>query len=167
MDLGIRQPLPRLRQRLLRSLQHDVPALDLLLLRLVGEAGDPAVGVAGAQIAGLAFGGPPGEEAESGRAALGRALTFLREKAGLSLGQLAMMEDLDRFYETGGLLVELWKVARREVFKDKVKGVHAAGVRGAHHAQSEAESVEEQVTLRKSRTGVGSATVCSRAGRDS
>lgn len=31
------------------------------------------------------------------------------------------MEDLDRFHKTGGLLVELWKVARREVFKDKYK----------------------------------------------
>ncbi|WP_406451206.1 helix-turn-helix domain-containing protein [Streptomyces sp. NBC_00876] len=81
---------------------------------------------------------------ESGRAALGRALRYLREKAGLSLGQLAektrydksylyrlevsqrlsklaVMEDLDRFYDSGGLLVQLWKVARKEVFKDRYK----------------------------------------------
>ncbi|MFD4861589.1 helix-turn-helix domain-containing protein [Streptomyces atratus] len=81
---------------------------------------------------------------ESGRAALGRALRYLREKSGRSLGRLAeetrydksylyrlemgqrlsklaVMEDLDRHYESGGLLVQLWKVARREVFKDKYK----------------------------------------------
>ncbi|MFF8918803.1 helix-turn-helix domain-containing protein [Streptomyces sp. NPDC015032] len=84
------------------------------------------------------------EDEESGRAALGRALRYLREKSGRSLGQLAeetrydksylyrlemgqrlsklaVMEDLDRHYESGGLLVQLWKVARREVFKDKYK----------------------------------------------
>lgn len=83
-------------------------------------------------------------EEESGRAALGSALRYLRQKAGKSLGELAeetrydksylyrletaqrlsklaVMEDLDRFYGTDGLLVELWKVARREVFKDKYK----------------------------------------------
>ncbi|MFJ8402648.1 helix-turn-helix domain-containing protein [Streptomyces microflavus] len=139
-------------------------------------------------------------EAESGRAALGRALKFLREKAGLSLGQLAVktrydksylyrletgkrlsklavMEDLDRFYETGGLLVELWKVARREVFKDKYKeaarlelsarimhlftlgipgllqteDVARALLSGDQETESEAESVEEQVIARLDR----------------
>ncbi|MEU4919967.1 helix-turn-helix transcriptional regulator [Streptomyces parvus] len=139
-------------------------------------------------------------EAESGRAALGRALRFLREKAGLSLGQLAektrydksylsrlesgkrlsklaVMEDLDRFYETGGLLVELWKVARREVFKDKYKefmrleftarimhkytlripgllqteDVARALLSGDQETESEAESVEEQVIARLGR----------------
>ncbi|WP_406148131.1 helix-turn-helix domain-containing protein [Streptomyces sp. NBC_01012] len=81
---------------------------------------------------------------ESGRAALGRALRYLRERSGKSLSQLAgetrydksylyrlevgqrlsklaVMEDLDRHYESGGLLVQLWKVARREVFKDRYK----------------------------------------------
>ncbi|MEV6163940.1 helix-turn-helix transcriptional regulator [Streptomyces sp. NPDC052052] len=81
---------------------------------------------------------------ESGRAALGRALRFLRERAGKSLGQLAeetrydksylsrlentkrlsklpVMEDLDRYYGTDGLLADLWRSARREVFKDKYK----------------------------------------------
>ncbi|MEV7162578.1 helix-turn-helix transcriptional regulator [Streptomyces microflavus] len=139
-------------------------------------------------------------EAESGRAALGRALKFLREKAGLSLGQLAVktrydksylyrletgkrlsklavMEDLDRFYETGGLLVELWKVARREVFKNKYKeaarlelsarimhlftlgipgllqteDVARALLSGDQETESEAESVEEQVIARLDR----------------
>ncbi|MGA5468919.1 helix-turn-helix domain-containing protein [Streptomyces arboris] len=139
-------------------------------------------------------------EAESGRAALGRALKFLREKAGLSLGQLAektrydesylyrletgkrlsklaVMEDLDRFYKTGGLLVELWKVARREVFKDKYKEaarlelsarimhlftlgipgllqteeVARALLSGDQETESEAESVEEQVIARLGR----------------
>ncbi|WP_406139073.1 helix-turn-helix domain-containing protein [Streptomyces sp. NBC_01089] len=83
-------------------------------------------------------------EEESGRAALGRALRYLREKAGKSLSELAaetrydksylyrlevsqrlsklaVMEDLDRHYGTGGLLVQLWKVARREAFKDRYK----------------------------------------------
>lgn len=139
-------------------------------------------------------------EAESGRAESGRALKFLREKAGLSLGQLAVktrydksylyrletgkrlsklavMEDLDRFYETGGLLVELWKVARREVFKDKYKefmrlefgarimhkyalgipgllqteDVARALLSGDQETESEAESVEEQVIARLGR----------------
>ncbi|MFD7758819.1 Scr1 family TA system antitoxin-like transcriptional regulator [Streptomyces microflavus] len=103
------------------------------------------------------------------------------------------MEDLDRFYEAGGLLVELWKVARREVFKDtykefmrlefgaRIMHTYALGIPGLpqtedvarallsgdQETESEAESVEEQVTLGRSRTGVGSATVCSRAGRGS
>ncbi|MFE7136225.1 helix-turn-helix domain-containing protein [Streptomyces sp. NPDC057644] len=139
-------------------------------------------------------------EAESGRAALGSALRYLRQKAGLSLGQLAektrydksylsrleagkrlsklaVMEDLDRFYDTGGLLVELWKVARREVFKDKYKefmrleltacimhlftlgipgllqteDVARVLLSGAQETASEAESVEEQVIARLGR----------------
>ncbi|MFG2601040.1 helix-turn-helix domain-containing protein [Streptomyces sp. NPDC048462] len=87
---------------------------------------------------------PGTTDEESGRAALGRALRYLREKSGRSLGQLAeetrydksylyrlevsqrlsklaVMEDLDRFYDSGGLLVQLWKVARKEVFKDRYK----------------------------------------------
>ncbi|MFE2974279.1 helix-turn-helix domain-containing protein [Streptomyces sp. NPDC059258] len=139
-------------------------------------------------------------EAESGRAALGSALRYLRQKAGLSLGQLAektrydksylsrleagkrlsklaVMEDLDRFYDTGGLLVELWKVARREVFKDKYKEVvrleltaciihlFSPGIPGLlqteevarellsgdQESDSEPESVEEQVIARLGR----------------
>ncbi len=69
---------------------------------------------------------------ESGRAALGRALRYLRERSGKSLSELAgetrydksylyrlevgqrlsklaVMEDLDRHYESGGLLVQLWR----------------------------------------------------------
>lgn len=83
-------------------------------------------------------------ERESGRAALGRTLKFLREKAGKSLGQLAdeagydksylyrleagerlskvvVMEDLDRYYGCGDLLVRLWRDARKDVIKDKYK----------------------------------------------
>ncbi|MFE9457635.1 helix-turn-helix domain-containing protein [Streptomyces californicus] len=139
-------------------------------------------------------------EAESGRAALGRALKFLREQSGLSLGQLAektrydksylsrlesgkrlskpaVMEDLDSFYTTGGLLIELWKVARREVFKDKYKEFmrlefiarimhkYAIGIPGLlqtedvarvllsgdQETEIEAESVEEQVIARLGR----------------
>nr|WP_202530028.1 MULTISPECIES: helix-turn-helix transcriptional regulator [unclassified Streptomyces] len=75
---------------------------------------------------------------------MGRALRYLREQSGKSLGQLAeetrydksylyrletgqrlsklaVMEDLDRYYKSGDLLVRLWKVARREVFKDRYK----------------------------------------------
>ncbi|MEV5339044.1 helix-turn-helix transcriptional regulator [Streptomyces sp. NPDC052676] len=84
------------------------------------------------------------DEPESGRAALGRTLKFLREQAGKSLGQLAedtgydksylsrlesgerlsksaVMEDLDSYYRSGDLLVRLWREARREVVKDKYK----------------------------------------------
>ena len=84
------------------------------------------------------------EEGESGRAALGRTLKFLREKAGKSLGQLAddtgydksylsrlesgarlskvtVMEDLDSYHGSGDLLVRLWRDARKEVVKDKYK----------------------------------------------
>lgn len=83
-------------------------------------------------------------ERESGRAALGRTLKFLREKAGKSLGQLAdetgydksylyrleagerlskvvVMEDLGRYYGCGDLLVRLWRDARKDVIKDKYK----------------------------------------------
>lgn len=48
----------------------------------------------------------PVVEGESKRAALGRALRFLREKAGKSLGQLAEETSYDKSYlyrlETGG-----------------------------------------------------------------
>ncbi|WP_328770656.1 helix-turn-helix domain-containing protein [Streptomyces sp. NBC_00286] len=83
-------------------------------------------------------------EGQSGRAALGRTLRLLREKAGKSLGQLAeetaydksylyrletgerlskraVMEDLDRYHGTDDLLVRLWRAARKEVIKDKYK----------------------------------------------
>ncbi|MFI8929013.1 helix-turn-helix domain-containing protein [Streptomyces sp. NPDC053474] len=83
-------------------------------------------------------------EGESGRASLARTLRFLREKAGISLGKLAedtaydksylsrlesgerlsklaVMEDLDRYYGSGDLLVTHWKGARREAFKDQYK----------------------------------------------
>ncbi|MFJ4981612.1 helix-turn-helix domain-containing protein [Streptomyces coeruleorubidus] len=81
---------------------------------------------------------------ESRRAELGRTLRFLREKAGKTLAQLsaetaydksylfrlekgerlskrAVMEDLDSYYESGDLLVRLWRDARKEVIKDKYK----------------------------------------------
>lgn len=81
---------------------------------------------------------------DSARGALGSTLRYLREKAGKSLSQLAddtnydksylyrleaaeriskrpVMEDLDAYYETGDLLVRLWKLARMEVFKDQYK----------------------------------------------
>ncbi|MEU2738951.1 helix-turn-helix transcriptional regulator [Streptomyces sp. NPDC007095] len=83
-------------------------------------------------------------EGQPGLAALGRTLRYLREKAGKSLGQLAgetaydksylsrleagkrlskmaVMEDLDGYYGSGDLLVQLWKVARHDAFKDKYK----------------------------------------------
>ncbi|WSQ10174.1 helix-turn-helix domain-containing protein [Streptomyces sp. NBC_01231] len=86
----------------------------------------------------------PVVKGESGRAALGRTLRFLREKAGKSLGQLAeetaydksylyrletgerlskraVMEDLDRYHGSGDLLVRLWRDARKEVVKDRYK----------------------------------------------
>ncbi|WP_371629548.1 helix-turn-helix domain-containing protein [Streptomyces sp. NBC_00341] len=137
---------------------------------------------------------------ESGRAALGRALRYRREKSGRSLGQLAeetrydksylyrlevsqrlsklaVMEDLDRFYDSGGLLVQLWKVARKEVFKDRYKEfmrlenvarimhlftlgipgllqteeVARALLSGAQEAYTESELVEEQVIARMGR----------------
>lgn len=81
---------------------------------------------------------------ESGRAALGRTLAYLRAKAGKSLAQLAeetaydksylwrlevgqrlskraVMEDLDRYYGTGDLLVRLWTLARKDVYEDRYK----------------------------------------------
>ncbi|EKX65052.1 XRE family transcriptional regulator [Streptomyces ipomoeae] len=81
---------------------------------------------------------------DSGRAALGRTLRFLREKADKTLAQLAaetsydksylyrlesgerlskraVMEDLDTYYGSGDLLVRLWEDARKEVIKDKYK----------------------------------------------
>ncbi|MFE6935981.1 helix-turn-helix domain-containing protein [Streptomyces sp. NPDC006978] len=137
---------------------------------------------------------------ESGRAALGRALRYLRERSGKSLSELAgetrydksylyrlevgqrlsklaVMEDLDRHYESGGLLVQLWKVARREVFKDRYKefmrleptatvmhkftlgipgllqteDVARASLSGAQEAEVDAELVEEQVMARMGR----------------
>ncbi|MFD4945855.1 helix-turn-helix domain-containing protein [Streptomyces sp. NPDC058409] len=137
---------------------------------------------------------------ESGRAALGRALRYLREKSGRSLGRLAeetrydksylyrlemgqrlsklaVMEDLDRHYDSGGLLVQLWKAARREVFKDKYKefmrleptarimhlftlgipgilqteAVARALLSGAQKTDDEADLAEEQVIARMSR----------------
>ncbi|WP_405894757.1 helix-turn-helix transcriptional regulator [Streptomyces sp. NBC_00104] len=83
-------------------------------------------------------------DVDSGRVVLGRALRFLREKAGRSLGQLAeetgydksylsrlesgerlskmtVMEDLDGYYDSGDLLVCLWRSARIDAFKDKYK----------------------------------------------
>ncbi|MCX5185441.1 helix-turn-helix transcriptional regulator [Streptomyces sp. NBC_00268] len=83
-------------------------------------------------------------EGQSGLAALGRTLRYLREKAGKSLGQLAgetaydksylsrleagkrlskmaVMEDLDGYYGSGDLLVQLWKAARHDAFKNRYK----------------------------------------------
>ncbi|CAM5376486.1 helix-turn-helix domain-containing protein [Streptomyces griseomycini] len=87
---------------------------------------------------------PVDGQRESGRAVLGRTLKFLRDKEGRSLGQLAeetgydksylsrlesgqrlskvtVMEDLDSYYGSDGLLVSLWKIARYDAFKDKYK----------------------------------------------
>ncbi|WEH33982.1 helix-turn-helix transcriptional regulator [Streptomyces sp. AM 4-1-1] len=143
---------------------------------------------------------PAGCDEESGRAALGGALRYLRGKAGKSLGQLAeetrydksylyrlevgqrlsklaVMEDLDRYYGSQDLLVQLWKVARREVFKDKYKEfmrleqtarimykfalgipgllqteeVARALLSGNQETESEADQVEEQVIARLGR----------------
>ncbi|WP_328723697.1 helix-turn-helix domain-containing protein [Streptomyces sp. NBC_00247] len=143
---------------------------------------------------------PVDVDEESGRAALGRTLRYLREKAGKSLGQLAeetrydksylyrlevgqrlskleVMTDLDRYYASGELLQGLWKVARREVFKDKYKefmrleptarimhlftlgipgllqteDVARESLSGAGETQAEAELVEEQVVARLGR----------------
>jgi transcriptional regulator with XRE-family HTH domain len=81
---------------------------------------------------------------DSARSALGSTLRYLREKAGKSLSQLAedtnydksylyrleaaeriskrpVMEDLDTYYETGDLLVRLWKLARMDAFVDHYK----------------------------------------------
>ncbi|MDX3382712.1 helix-turn-helix transcriptional regulator [Streptomyces niveiscabiei] len=81
---------------------------------------------------------------DSGRGVLAQLLKFLREKAGKSLTQLAeetgyersylnrlengyrlsklpVMEDLDRYYGTGDLLVKQWKFAQLDSFKDQYK----------------------------------------------
>ncbi|WP_327180104.1 helix-turn-helix domain-containing protein [Streptomyces sp. NBC_01335] len=143
---------------------------------------------------------PADVDEESGRAALGRTLRYLREKAGKSLGQLAeetrydksylyrlevgqrlskleVMADLDRYYESGELLQGLWKVARREVFKDKYKefmrleptarimhkftlgipgllqteAVCRSVLSGSQEADAETDLVEEQVVARMGR----------------
>ncbi|MGC0204672.1 helix-turn-helix domain-containing protein [Streptomyces levis] len=139
----------------------------------------------------------------SGRAVLGRTLRFLREQAGKSLGQLAedtgydksylsrlekgerlskraVMEDLDSYYGSGGLLVREWREARREVIKDKYKAfmdleatarvmwmfqlrvpgllqteeyarVVLSGLSGAQTTAGNSEEVEEQVAARMGR----------------
>ncbi|WP_405881360.1 helix-turn-helix domain-containing protein [Streptomyces sp. NBC_01136] len=143
-----------------------------------------------------------GEE-ESGRAALGRTLRLLREKTGKTLGQLAeetsydksylyrlevgqrlskqaVMEDLDRYYDSGDLLVRLWRDARKDVIKDKYKEFMEleatarvmlmfqlrvpgllqtedyaravlSGLSGAQTTAGNDEDVEEQVALRMGR----------------
>ena len=81
---------------------------------------------------------------ESGRAAFGRTLRYLRTKAGKSFGDVAedtgydrshlchlesglvlckrhTVEDLESYYGTGDLLITLWKLARRDVYKDRYK----------------------------------------------
>ena len=139
-------------------------------------------------------------EGESGRAALGRALRLLREKTGKTLGQLAeetsydksylyrlevgqrlskqaVMEDLDRYYDSGDLLVRLWRDARKDVIKDKYKAFMEleatarvmlmfqlrvpgllqteeyaravlSGLSGAQTTAGNDEDIEEQVALR-------------------
>lgn len=90
------------------------------------------------------MGEQPVEEEDSGRSTLARTLKMLRERAGKSLGQLAedtaydksylcrlesgerlskrpVMADLDGYYRTGDLLVGLWRLAHRDVFKVKYK----------------------------------------------
>ncbi|MFF8026480.1 helix-turn-helix domain-containing protein [Streptomyces sp. NPDC007896] len=142
-------------------------------------------------------------EGESGRVALGRTLRLLREKAGKTLGQLAeetsydksylyrlevgqrlskqaVMEDLDRYYDSGDLLVRLWRDARKDVIKDKYKAFMEleatarvmlmfqlrvpgllqteeyaravlSGLSGAQTTAGNDEDVEEQVALRMGR----------------
>ncbi|MFF1717354.1 helix-turn-helix domain-containing protein [Streptomyces sp. NPDC058268] len=86
----------------------------------------------------------PPDDDESARSVLARQLQYLREKSGKSLAQLAedttynrsylhrletgerlsqlpVMQGLDEVYETGGLLVRLWRLARQEAFKDRYK----------------------------------------------
>ncbi|WP_299537856.1 helix-turn-helix transcriptional regulator [uncultured Streptomyces sp.] len=140
------------------------------------------------------------EDDESARAALGRTLRWLRERAGKSLSQvaeetrydksylsrmetgkrlskLAVMEDLDRYYDCGKLLCGLWRVARKEVFKDRYKEfmrleqtarimhvftlgipgllqteeVARALLSGDQETEAEADQVEEQVIARSGR----------------
>ncbi|AYL36824.1 MULTISPECIES: helix-turn-helix domain-containing protein [Streptomyces] len=137
---------------------------------------------------------------ESGRAVLGRTLKFLRDKEGRSLGRLAdetgydksylsrlesgqrlskvtVMEDLDTYYGSDGLLVSLWKIARYEAFKNKYQAymrleataralwVYTPDVpgllqteefarevlSGPRATQQEAEAVDEQVAARLGR----------------
>ncbi|WP_149830405.1 helix-turn-helix domain-containing protein [Streptomyces tailanensis] len=140
---------------------------------------------------------------DSGRAALGRTLRFLREKAGKTLAQLAaetsydksylyrlekgerfskraVMEDLDRYYGSGDLLVRLWRDARMEVIKDKYKAFMEleatarvmwlfqlrvpgllqteeyartvlSGLSGAQATAGNSEEIEEQVAARMAR----------------
>ncbi|MFE2967691.1 helix-turn-helix domain-containing protein [Streptomyces sp. NPDC059340] len=142
-------------------------------------------------------------EGESGRVALGRTLRLLREKAGKTLGQLAeetsydksylyrlevgqrlskqaVMEDLDRYYDSGDLLVRLWRDARKDVIKDRYKAFMEleatarvmlmfqlrvpgllqteeyaravlSGLSGAQTTAGNDEDVEEQVALRMGR----------------
>jgi transcriptional regulator with XRE-family HTH domain len=84
------------------------------------------------------------DEDESARTVLAHQLAYLREQSGKSLAQLAedtaynrsylhrletgerlsqlpAMQKLDEVYDTGGLLVRLWKLARQEAFKDRYK----------------------------------------------
>ncbi|MGB8942205.1 MAG: helix-turn-helix transcriptional regulator [Streptomyces sp.] len=86
----------------------------------------------------------PGDGGLSAREVLAQELRHQRSRSGKSLAQvaedtkydrtylyrvesgermpgLAVMEALDSSYETGGLLVRLWKLARQEVFKDRYK----------------------------------------------
>lgn len=145
----------------------------------------------------------PGAARESRRAELGQTLRILREKADRSLGQLAeetsydksylyrlekgerlskraVMEDLDRYYDTGDLLVRLWRDAHKEVIKDKYKAFMEleatarvmwlfqlrvpgllqtedyartvlSGLSGAQTTAGNGEAVEEQVALRLGR----------------
>ncbi|WP_030741617.1 helix-turn-helix domain-containing protein [Streptomyces sp. NRRL F-5135] len=142
------------------------------------------------------------EDEDSARAALGSTLRFLRDKAGKSLGQLAeetrydksylyrletgnriskrpVMEDLDRYYSSGDLLVRLWKLARMEVFKDQYRAFvrrestatvmqkymlvmpgllqtegYARAVLSMSPTLHEEEALEEQVTARLGRQEV-------------
>ncbi|MBW1601361.1 helix-turn-helix domain-containing protein [Streptomyces sp. JJ66] len=84
------------------------------------------------------------KEKQDARETLAHALVTLRKKAGKSLAQLAedtgyersylnrletgqriskrpVMEDLDTYYETDGLLVRLWKAARDSVIGNRFK----------------------------------------------
>ncbi len=84
------------------------------------------------------------EERQDARETLASTLLWLRKKSGKSLSQLAedvgyertylnrlengerfskrpVMEDLDSYYDTDGLLVRLWKSARNSVFVDRYK----------------------------------------------
>ncbi|MGW8380990.1 helix-turn-helix transcriptional regulator [Streptomyces sp. ODS28] len=81
---------------------------------------------------------------ESARETLARTLRMLRERAGKSLAQVAedtaydksylcrlesgerlsklsLMADLDAYYDTGDLLVRLWRLAQQDTFDDQFK----------------------------------------------